>query len=181
MWRSRRTRLGLALVILGAAVAAAGCSGATARDAATRTPSVSASQDPTVVPIAYRATDLMVGGARTMRVEIASTPEQSERGLGYRDTLDAGAGMIFDLHQIRVPVFWMRGMRFPLDLVWIDDAKRVTGVARDVPPQPGVADRDLRRYSPAGPARYVLEVNGGAADGLGLTVGAQLSFKLPVP
>ena len=102
----------------------------------------------------------------------------------YRKLIDAlpdDAGMLFDLHEMRIPVFWMKGMRFPLDMVWIGEDRRVAEVTANVSPQPGVADGDLARISPASPVRYVLELNAGAAGRYGLGAGTQLAFDLPLP
>jgi uncharacterized membrane protein (UPF0127 family) len=115
----------------------------------------------------------------TLRVEVASTAEARALGLGERDTLAEDAGMLFDLGEPRVPGFWMKGMRFPIDMVWIDEDKTIAGIAFDVQPQPGVPDAELRRYSPDVPVRYVLEVNAGASLALGLDVGERVEFSLP--
>ncbi len=119
------------------------------------------------------------GAPMSMRVEVASSAVQSERGLGYRDSLAEDAGMLFDLHEARIPVFWMKGMRFPLDMVWIGDDRRVAAVTENVQPQPGVADEGLTRVSPPAPVRYVLELNAGAAARHGIGAGTQLAFELP--
>ena len=119
------------------------------------------------------------GVTASMRVEVASTADQSQRGLGYRDSLPEDAGMLFDLHETRVPGFWMKGMRFPLDMVWIGEDGRVAAVTENVPPQPGVADEGLGFTSPPVPVRYALELNAGAARRLGIVAGTQLAFDLP--
>lgn len=137
---------------------------------------------PEVPPVSFATTRLHIDapqGARDVDVEVASTAEQSERGLGYRDSLAADAGMIFDLREARIPTFWMKGMRFPLDMVWIGEDKRVAGLTANVEPQPGASDEQLRRYAFDAPVRYVLEVNAGAASRLGLAEGSQLTFTLP--
>jgi uncharacterized membrane protein (UPF0127 family) len=134
---------------------------------------------PTVVFGTTTITWARDGATSSMRVEVASTPEQSERGLGYRDSLPEDSGMLFDLRQTRVPGFWMKGMRFPLDFVWISEDGRVAEVTEDVPPQPGVPDTELTFISPAAPVRYVLELNAGAAKARGIVVGALLAFDLP--
>jgi uncharacterized membrane protein (UPF0127 family) len=134
----------------------------------------------TAVPtVVFATTKIEIGGARTIDAEVATTEPQSERGLGYRDTLAPDAGMIFDLHEERVPSFWMKGMRFALDMVWIGADKRVVGVTPDIRPEPRVADAQLRRYAPAEPVRYVLEVGSGGAARLGLVAGTQLAFSIP--
>ena len=114
-----------------------------------------------------------------MRVQVASTPEQSERGLGYRDELPEDAGMLFDLHETRIPQFWMKGMRFALDMVWIGEDRRVAAVTANVPPQPGASDEELARVSPPVAVRYALELNAGAAGRHGIGAGTQLAFDLP--
>ena len=118
-------------------------------------------------------------GARAIDVEVAATPDQRAQGLSGRVSLPADAGMLFDMGQVTTPDFWMKDMRFALDLVWIGADRRVLGVTPGVPPQPGVPDAQLLLYRPPSPVRYVLEVNSGAAARLGLTAGAQLAFNLP--
>ena len=132
----------------------------------------------TVAPIAFSRTELAYPGG-TLQVEIAAPGVQGERGLGYRDGLAADAGMIFDLGSTRPQEFWMKGMRFALDIIWIGEDKRVAEIKAGVPPQPGTSDAELIRYAPAGPARYVLEVNAGTSVRLGIAVGTQLAFDVP--
>jgi uncharacterized protein len=63
-----------------------------------------------------------------------------------------------------VQSFCMRGMRLPLDLIWISDG-RVAGITRNVPP---TFRGSLT--SPA-PVDQVLEVPGGFADRYGIKTG----------
>jgi uncharacterized membrane protein (UPF0127 family) len=161
-------RLTLVLVLtLSLLSVACGDDGGNASSTPDNTPDTAAA----IIPFAYD------GG--TLQVEVAQTPEQRERGLGYRDALAQDSGMLFDLGETRLPGFWMKGMRFPLDMVWIDEHKQITGVTAHVQPQPGVADTALRRYSPEAPVRYVLELNAGAAARLGLDAGGRVDFELP--
>lgn len=162
-----------AVASLALALLLAACGGSSR---ATRTPV------PEVTPVSFDSIRIHIEapqGARDIDVEIAATGAQSERGLGYRDALPADAGMIFDLHTATRPTFWMKGMRFPLDMVWVGDDKRVASITADIPPQPGVPDDQLRRYASDTPVRYVLELNAGATSRLGLAPGSQLSFTLP--
>jgi uncharacterized membrane protein (UPF0127 family) len=115
----------------------------------------------------------------TLIAELARSPEERGVGLAGRDELAAGAGMLFDLGDTRIPAFWMKDTRFPLDLLFIGEDKRIVSITADVQPEPGVADAALRRYSPPSAVRYVLELNGGAAARLELDAGDELSFELP--
>ena len=111
-------------------------------------------------PIAPEA--LVRIGGTTVRAEVADDDASRQRGLSGRDRLAAGEGMLFLLPDDS-PSFWMKGMRFPLDIVWIKDG-RVVDVSADVPPPRG-SNAPVPTYSPDRPANRVLEVNAGwAAD-----------------
>ena len=47
-------------------------------------------------------------------------PEERSQGLSGRPNLAAGTGMLFVFEQAGSYAFWMKDMRFPLDMVWID-------------------------------------------------------------
>jgi uncharacterized membrane protein (UPF0127 family) len=112
-----------------------------------------------------------------LNVELATTEEERALGLGGRDALPADAGMLFDLGTTRVPRFSMRGMRFPIDMIWVGEDRRIVAVTADVPVD--VPGGPRRGYSPPQPVRYVLEVNAGDAARRGLAPGMQLDFELP--
>jgi uncharacterized protein len=101
-------------------------------------------------------------GEATVRADVADDAESRQRGLSGRESLDEGEGMLFLLANDS-PSFWMKGMRFAIDIVWIRDG-RVVDVTADVPP-PRDSDAPLPTYSPDRPANRALEVNAGwAAD-----------------
>ena len=105
-----------------------------------------------------------------VKAEAVSTPERLYLGLSYRRELPEGRGMLFFMPETEVQTFCMRGMHFPLDLIWIVDG-RVAGLTLNVPPTfPG----DLP--SPV-PVNYVLEVPGGFADRYGIKVGDRVKWK----
>lgn len=81
------------------------------------------------------------------------------RGLARLDTLPADTGLRFD-HCRSIHTF---GMRFPLDLLWLDRQGNVIKIDRDVPP---------RRHRSAPRARAVVEVNAGQADAFAAALGA---------
>jgi uncharacterized protein len=115
----------------------------------------------------------------TIWAELAATSEERARGLGGRDSMPQDEGMLFYFGSTVVPTFWMRGMLFPLDLVWIDQEKRIAQITADVPPQGDTPDEELPRYAPDTPVMYVLELNAGIAERLGLEPGDQLRFETP--
>ena len=67
----------------------------------------------------------------------------------------------------------MRGMRFPIDIVWLSDGV-VVDIAPSVPIEPGVPEADLRVYYPRLKANTVIELPAGWAEGHGLKIGDEL-------
>ena len=125
-------------------------------------------------------TGIVEVGQSRITVEIADTPALQGRGLGYRDGLPANTGMLFVFADESRQTFWMRGMRFCLDIIWINDGV-VIGAAEKVCPEPGVAVADLRRYSSDVPVTMVLEVPAGWMELNGVGAGAVLKITLPDP
>src|SRR3990172_3474236 len=168
-------RFNAAIPFLLIAAAFAACDSSTTRSATPTTPMATATA--TVAPVAFpssRITYMNDGAPAVINVEVASTPEQNERGLGYRDALAEDAGMLFDLGETKIPQFWMKGMRFPLDIVWIFEDGRVASILTAVPMQTGAPDGDLVRHAPPVAVRYALELNAGAAGRPGLAAATQL-------
>lgn len=101
-------------------------------------------------------------GTQTIIAELVSTPEQMARGLGGRDGIGVNEGMLFSFSAPGVYPFWMKDMRFPIDVVWLRDG-RVVGVTENMNPQVGASDAELRTYSPPEPVTHVLELHAGRA------------------
>ena len=92
-------------------------------------------------------------------VEIADTPELWGRGLSGRDNLCAVCSMLFVFPRAEKHDFWMRGMRFPLDIIWVSGGK-VVYMERHIDPA------STETFRPNVVADQVIEVNAGAADQL---------------
>ncbi len=107
-------------------------------------------------------------------VDVALTEEQKELGLGYRDHLDANRGMLFVYDHPDRYSFWMKGMKFPLDMIWIKD-NNIVDISKTVP----VATSEvLPIYTPKVPVNKVLEVNAGTADSLNMQIGDVVHITL---
>ena len=116
----------------------------------------------------------MVFEGATFDVELAVTPGQRARGLMGREHLGDREGMLFIFELEGLHSFWMRGMVIPLDLVWIDADGVVAGVTDNVPPAPEGTIPEF--YSPPRPIPYVLEINAGLAEAVGIRAGNQARF-----
>ncbi len=126
-----------------------------------------------VVSIAFFASSSHVESETPLRIEnklelpilhLACTAAEKQRGLGYRSTLDADAGMLFPFEQERDISIWMKGMEFPLDIIWIGEDRTITHIEENVP-----LCGTSCVFNATG--RYVLEVNAGTVAEHGVEVG----------
>jgi uncharacterized membrane protein (UPF0127 family) len=162
-----RSRLGLTLAIVALALAPLTGSAAPALPAWRMSP-----------PFSTETASLVVDGRIHVTAEIADTFETRARGLGDRNGLLPDWGMLFISPQPSVQTFWMKGMRFCLDIVWIEGG-RITGAAENVCPQPGVPDSSLAVFSSQIPVTYVLESPANWLRDNGLGAGTTVSIALP--
>ncbi|MEI6511442.1 MAG: DUF192 domain-containing protein [Candidatus Uhrbacteria bacterium] len=108
-------------------------------------------------------------------VEIADSPEERRIGLSDHVYLDQDRGMLFLFDDLSRPAFWMKGMRFPIDIVWLRDGI-VVGIEPDMPVSTDVNPPSVR---PNGDINEVLELNAGIAAEHGLKRGDSLDIQLP--
>jgi uncharacterized membrane protein (UPF0127 family) len=109
-----------------------------------------------------------------VKVEVASDDPTREQGLMYRNSLADDRGMIFFFPQNGEFSFWMKNTIIPLDMIWIDENRKIVHIASNVPPCQ--AD-PCPSYPPGAPARYVLEVAAGVAAKHHLADGNILRFQ----
>jgi uncharacterized membrane protein (UPF0127 family) len=121
-------------------------------------------------PVLPQAIFVLPDGPLAVNLEVARTDAERTKGLGGHAPLGETDGMLFVFDLAARHAFWMKGMTFPLDILWIDDGK-VVHLERDLPPS-GPQETDANRpvYAPFAAARYVLEMNAGfaARHGIGL-------------
>lgn len=112
-------------------------------------------------------------GGPEISIEIASTMEDIRLGLSYRESLCESCGLYFVFPDENIRTFWMRQMRFPIDIIWINHGK-VIGVAADARPEPGVPESQLATYHSPQPVRNVLEVPAGFVARHGIKAGTKV-------
>ncbi|MBF0569277.1 MAG: DUF192 domain-containing protein [Candidatus Omnitrophica bacterium] len=106
-------------------------------------------------------------------VELAQTTEARERGLMFREGLKPGQGMFFIFDTEDELPFWMKDMKFSIDIIWINAARKVVHIE---PNLPVCQAEPCTIYYPHAKARYVLEIPAGDALRHGLSVGQDVSF-----
>lgn len=120
----------------------------------------------------------IIVGKALINVEIADTNEKRMQGLSTKSSLADKEGMLFIFEDKDIsPFFWMKDMSFPIDIIWINDAK-IVQVDKNIP-APGVQtpDSELTLYKPAQPIDYVLEVSAGFSEENDIKVGDMVNLS----
>ena len=112
-------------------------------------------------------------GEQFYSLDYALTPDEQSLGLGGREQLCETCAMIFLFDAPGKYAFWMKGMRFPLDIVWVSQDGSVVHIERRISPE----SQEL--YRSEEPALWVLEFNAGTLDTV--SIGEKLRFFSPVP
>ena len=114
-------------------------------------------------------------GEQSLGVEIADSAEEWSQGLSGREQLSGDEGMLFVFDDQVRRSFWMRQMRFSLDMMFIRDG-RINEIVRNVPAPSGSQDGTEIRVQSQESADWVLEVNSGWAQEHGVEVGDEVTY-----
>ncbi|MBI5641470.1 MAG: DUF192 domain-containing protein [Nitrospirae bacterium] len=102
-------------------------------------------------------------------VETAADRQSLTKGLGGREMMPCDRGMLFVLDMETQYFFWMKGMKFPLDILIFDRARRLIDIYADLAPC-----EECPLYKPPLTAAYALEINAGLAKRYGIKPGDSL-------
>lgn len=108
-------------------------------------------------------------------IEVANTPITRQRGLMERKHMDANAGMLFDYGKPRQIHMWMKNTFISLDMLFIDRAGKIVGVATNTTPLSTAV------IASPGPVLAVLELNAGTAARLSLDIGDKVLHDIFQP
>ena len=106
-------------------------------------------------------------GNDVFAVHVARTAIEKAQGLSGRESLGKDEGMLFLFDQPESLSFWMQGMKFPIDILWISQGK-VQGITANIP-----LDTTLipKLYPPPKPVETVLEINAGETKRRNIHIG----------
>ncbi|OGD87644.1 hypothetical protein A2693_01685 [Candidatus Curtissbacteria bacterium RIFCSPHIGHO2_01_FULL_40_12] len=114
----------------------------------------------------------------SINATVVTAPGERKKGLSKLDLLPLTEGMLFVFEKSGLWGFWMKDMKFAIDIIWIDGNKNIVDIAKNVPPEPDDKDRELTVYKPKVEAMYVLEINAGLSDFNNLEIGDAVNFTL---
>jgi uncharacterized protein len=108
--------------------------------------------------------------------DIAATDEQRTKGLSVKDRLDENEAMLFVFDYEAQHTFWMKNMKFPIDIMWIDSDKTVVYIEHNV--EPCSSEIFCPVFRPDHDSLYVLETIGGFAERHDIVKGTMVEFEL---
>jgi uncharacterized membrane protein (UPF0127 family) len=111
-----------------------------------------------------------------LTVYLAMTNEQIIKGLVIKNQLKENEGMLFVYQLPAKYTFSMRGMKFPIDIIWLDNARKVIHIEHSLEPCP--SDIDCPKFIPSAAALYVLETVAGFSNRHDVKIGTQIDFHL---
>jgi uncharacterized protein len=118
-------------------------------------------------PFGLRIAELKISNV-PLTVEIADTPQASENGLMFRDSLPEDRGMLFLFEQPKKASFWMRNTKIPLSIAYIDSTEKILEIKSMNPLDETVVPSSSEQVA------YALEVNQGWFVRHGISSGAKI-------
>lgn len=111
----------------------------------------------------------------SFRVSAAVSQKEHETGLSKTQSLSEDQGMIFLFEKPEYYSFWMKNMKFPVDIIYINNDKIVTIKNNAAPPKNN--EENLIIYTPTGPSDKVLEIQAGLSEKYGFKIGDTVKYE----
>lgn len=112
-------------------------------------------------------------GSQVLVIEYAEGNEKIAKGLGGRNELAKDHGMFFVFPADGVHYFWMKGMNFPLDIIFLSSDYKIIDILYNAPP---CTETECPPFTPQEKFRYGLEVNAGWSRENNLKIGDQFEI-----
>lgn len=113
----------------------------------------------------------LAAGTKSYTVDIADNDAERKQGLSGRKHLGENRGMLFVFPEAGKRCFWMKDMQFSLDMIWLDDQKRVVDLLENVAPE-----TYPHSFCSTKQATYVLELSAGQVKAAGIKTGQTIRF-----
>lgn len=113
-------------------------------------------------------------GSGVFSAKLADTEMAREKGLSGVTSLSPNDALLMVFDSDDTWGIWMKDMKVPIDIVWLDEDKKVVYIVSNVSPELSID----KTFKPKTPARYVVEVAAGQAAKNNVKVGSTVVFLL---
>lgn len=111
----------------------------------------------------------------TLIADIAKTPDQQSKGLSIKNFLNENEGMLFPFKSPGKYSFWMNGMKFPIDIIWINTNNTIVHIEKNL--SPCLMFFICPSYTPDKDSLYVLEVAANFTNKYDVSIGTKVDFS----
>ncbi len=112
-------------------------------------------------------------GTFKINAEIARSNQKKEQGLSGKQKLKDNEGMLFIFDQEGYYSFWMKGMLFNIDIIFIKD-NNIIDIAKNMPYP--IDENNIAQVVPKEKANLVLEINAGLVEKYNIKIGDTINF-----
>ena len=123
----------------------------------------------------YRLANITVNGFKLL-ADVPTTNDEFQKGLDIKDHLNENRGMLFIFTKPAREPFWMHGMKFPIDIIWLDKGGNVVHIERNL--SPCLTDFACPTYSPEADSLYVLETTANFTERHNVNIGTHMNYHL---
>jgi uncharacterized protein len=121
----------------------------------------------------YETSSVLIG-KKKLKAKIADSMIKRGKGLSHSPALKENECMLFIFDRNARHALWMRGMSFPIDVLWLDESKRIVDSVAKIKPARLL---QFNTYSPRKDARYVIELPAGFLERNRVTSRSRIYFK----
>ncbi len=111
-----------------------------------------------------------------LSADIPTTRELMGKGLAVKNELKENESMLFVFEKQSRHSFWMKDMRFPIDIIWLDRNGKVVHIEENLMPCPLVLI--CPTYAPSTDSQFVLETVSGFAQRHNISLGTNVKLEL---
>lgn len=113
-------------------------------------------------------------GSGVFQVKVAADPKAREVGLSSVEQLGPNEGLLMVFETEDKHGIWMKDMKVPIDIVWLDSSKKVIHIVTNAAPELSTD----HTFTPTKPAKYVLELRAGATAQFTVKIGDTADFTV---
>ncbi|MCX5711509.1 MAG: DUF192 domain-containing protein [Candidatus Omnitrophica bacterium] len=106
-------------------------------------------------------------------VETAETEGEHNQGLMLRESMPDSQGMLFLFDRPGQYPIWMKNMLFPIDIIWLDQAKKVVEISSNIQP----CQDSCENIIPGSKVMFILETNAGFTEKYGINLGDKARWR----
>jgi len=111
-------------------------------------------------------------GSGVFKTDIASTESGREKGLSGRSDLAANQALLMVFPDEGDYGIWMKDMKFPIDVVWLNKDKKVVQIVKDFS-----IDNSTTRHALM-PAQYIIELPAGTVESKAISINSVANFQI---